>query len=70
MNGKYQVGSGRIVAITHDTPFIKDIVTQIIQFVNSKNRITKKASMRITTRGLQLPKVVQSVIDAYKFIVS
>jgi len=28
MNGKYQVGSGRIVAVTHDTPFIDDIVTQ------------------------------------------
>ena len=28
MNGKYQVGSGRIVTVTHDTPFIEYIVTQ------------------------------------------
>ena len=27
MNGKYQVGSGRIVTVTHDTPFISDIVS-------------------------------------------
>lgn len=28
MNGRYQVGSGRIVTFTHDTPFIEDIVSQ------------------------------------------
>ena len=28
MNGRYQVGSGRIVAVTHDTPFIEDIIPQ------------------------------------------
>ena len=28
MNGKYQVGSGRIVTVTHDTPFIEDIIQQ------------------------------------------
>jgi hypothetical protein len=28
MNGKHQVGSGRIVTVTHDTPFIEDIVSQ------------------------------------------
>lgn len=28
MNGKYQVGSGRVVTVTHDTPFIKDTVSQ------------------------------------------
>ena len=26
MNGKYQVGSGRVVAFTHDTPFIENNV--------------------------------------------
>ena len=26
MPGKYQVGSGRIVTVTHDTPFIDNIV--------------------------------------------
>ena len=28
MNGKYQVGSGRVVTVTHDTPFIKNSVSQ------------------------------------------
>ncbi|MBQ8000123.1 MAG: hypothetical protein IJ298_02760 [Ruminococcus sp.] len=28
MNGKYQVGSGRIVAITHDIPFINNTISQ------------------------------------------
>ena len=28
MNGRYQVGSGRIVTVTHDTPFIEDIISQ------------------------------------------
>ena len=28
MNGSYQVGSGRVVTVTHDNPFIDDIVTQ------------------------------------------
>lgn len=28
MNGRYQVGSGRIVTVTHDTPFIEDIITE------------------------------------------
>lgn len=28
MNGRYQVGSGRVVAVTHDTPFIDDTVAR------------------------------------------
>ena len=28
MNGKYQVGSGRVVTVTHDTPFIENIMPQ------------------------------------------
>ena len=28
MNGKYQVGSGRVVAVTHDTPFIENTLPQ------------------------------------------
>ena len=36
MNGRYQVGSGRIVTITHDTPFIEDILTDRQPNVNSK----------------------------------
>ena len=27
-NGTYQVGSGRVVTVTHDTPFVEDIVPQ------------------------------------------
>ncbi len=37
MNGKYQVGSGRVVTVTHDTPFIDDIVTQSETENNGKN---------------------------------
>ena len=33
MNGKYQVGSGRIVTVTHDTPFIEDIISQDLTFL-------------------------------------
>ena len=36
MNGRYQVGSGRIVTVTHDTPFIEDIVTEKQPGVNSE----------------------------------
>lgn len=34
MNGRYQVGSGRIVTFTHDTPFIENIVSHSEQDVN------------------------------------
>ena len=27
-NGEYQVGSGRIVAVTHDNPFVNDSISQ------------------------------------------
>ena len=36
MNGRYQVGSGRIVTVTHDTPFIEDIIPQEPNSVNSE----------------------------------
>ena len=46
MNGKYQVGSGRVVTVTHDTPFIKNSVSQPtpevkqeISTVNSTQRV-------------------------------
>ena len=41
MNGKYQVGSGRIVTVTHDTPFIEDIIPQSEEIVNrdTKNNL-------------------------------
>ena len=37
MNGKYQVGSGRIVTVTHDTPFIEDIISQDSESVKSED---------------------------------
>ena len=43
-NGKYQVGSGRIVTVTHDTPFVEDIVPQPDDSVNSKLSISEEIS--------------------------
>lgn len=43
-NGKYQVGSGRIVTVTHDTPFVEDIVPQTADSVNSKSSISEENS--------------------------
>ena len=50
MNGRYQVGSGRIVAVTHDTPFIKNIVINMRSVVNVNMRYKGKsgASQRRT----------------------
>ena len=36
-NGKYQVGSGRIVTVTQDTPFINNGVSHPEKNVNIKN---------------------------------
>ncbi len=36
MNGKYQVGSGRVVTFTHDTPFISDIIPESEESVKEK----------------------------------
>lgn len=46
MNGKYQVGSGRIVTITHDTPFIEDIIAEKRPAVNSKLSLSENAAGR------------------------
>ncbi len=43
MNGKYQVGSGRIVTFTHDTPFINDTIPQPNKKVNTKMSLSEKA---------------------------
>ena len=50
MNGKYQVGSGRIVAVTHDTPFIKNIVINMRSVVNVNMRL--KESPVLLSAGL------------------
>ena len=36
MNGKYQVGSGRIMAFTHDIPFINNTLIQTVESVKVK----------------------------------
>ena len=36
MNGNYQVGSGRIVAVTHDTPFITNSILDSSEKINPK----------------------------------
>lgn len=40
MNGKYQVGSGRVVTVSHDTPFIEDIIPQEPDSVKSQLKKT------------------------------
>ena len=40
-NGTYQVGSGRVVTVTHDTPFVEDIVAQSDDSVNRKFSISE-----------------------------
>ncbi len=43
-NGKYQVGSGRIVTVAHDTPFVEDIVPQPDEKVKRKFSISENSS--------------------------
>ena len=54
MNGKYQVGSGRIVTVTHDTPFIEDIVPQKNDSVNpsDENIYSDRSSDTVSNRTL------------------
>ena len=60
MNGKYQVGSGRIVTVTHDTPFIEDIISQKPDSVNTKFSDRKSAEDSFSNRAL-LAKALESV---------
>lgn len=53
MNGKYQVGSGRIVTVTHDTPFIEDIVPQPADSVNKKYSSRNKAFEKTVERAVE-----------------
>ena len=50
MNGKYQVGSGRIVTFTHDTPFIKDTVAQSDNGVKMSARESSQAEQIYSDR--------------------
>ena len=42
-NGKYQVGLGRIVTVTHDTPFIDNSIPQSPENVNPESKIRSKS---------------------------
>ncbi len=44
MNGKYQVGSGRIVTFTHETPFINNTIPQPNKIVNTQMSLTSDIS--------------------------
>lgn len=55
MNGNYQVGSGRIVAFTHDSPFIDENVPQDTKDVNGKNSF----------RGPQNEASVEEYLEKY-----
>ena len=53
MNGRYQVGSGRVVAVTHDTPFIEDIVAEEQPGVNGKLSLFSDSNGRQLTKEQQ-----------------
>ena len=42
MNGVYQVGSGRIVAVTHDNPFITASIPEKTEKSNSFSKKVQK----------------------------
>lgn len=42
MNGKYQVGSGRVVTVTHDSPFIYENDTSSSEEVKGKHSFGQK----------------------------
>ena len=53
MNGRYQVGSGRIVTVTHDTPFIEDIIAEKQPGVNAKFSLSSDSNGRQLSKGQQ-----------------
>lgn len=50
MNGRYQVGSGRIVTFTHDTPFIMNSVSQTEEDVKGSEQKTDAIGAEIDTK--------------------
>ncbi len=54
MNGRYQVGSGRIVTVTHDTPFIENIVPPKQSDVNNKNSLSAQGQAETGGQGWQV----------------
>ena len=65
-NGKYQVGSGRIVTVTHDTPFVEDIVPQTDGKVNRKNSPSKKTSDTAYLSAVERGDMKTAQSDGYK----
>ncbi len=62
MNGKYQVGSGRIVAVSHDTPFIEDIVPQDPDSVKREN-VDGEKSQKKTVSDRTFSDALESVVQ-------
>ena len=62
MNGKYQVGSGRIVTVTHDTPFIEDIIPQDPDSVKREN-IDGEKSQKKTVSDRTFSDELESVVQ-------
>ncbi len=60
MNGKYQVGSGRIVTITHDTPFINNILSQQDEDVNKNSLADEEYLAAIELEDMA---AAQSLVD-------
>ena len=46
MNGRYQVGSGRVVTFTHDIPFINTSISNPSKSVNTQNSEDAKGAMK------------------------
>ena len=53
-NGTYQVGSGRVVTVTHDTPFVEDIVPQPSKKVNRKFSISEEIPSTLSAEDQRL----------------
>lgn len=62
MNGKYQVGSGRVVTVTHDTPFIEDIVPQESDSVKRENVDGVKSQKKTVTDRSLLADALESTV--------
>lgn len=61
MNGRYQVGSGRVVTFTHDTPFIDDSIPQPSKKVNTKFSDRDSAYMEAVESGDM--EAAQNLVD-------
>ncbi|MBE6705117.1 MAG: hypothetical protein E7583_07640 [Ruminococcaceae bacterium] len=51
MNGKYQVGSGRVVTFTHDTPFINNSILHNSEFVKEDFSLKESNDTLRTANG-------------------